>query len=160
MGLTEAEKGYIAGFLDGEGCITIVHSKSNPSGWLQVSFTNTNKSVLDWIQKRTQGKVYLLHKGKGNQKPSYILHTWALQAKNLLKQLLPHLQIKREVAELALQWQNTKTYGQQKQRTLTLHKGTFTTIPPHILKQRQHLETQIHTLNHRGTKPQQTFIKI
>jgi len=46
--LTAAEKGYIGGFLDGEGCITYCTS---PQGnvYARVCFYNTNKEIIDWI---------------------------------------------------------------------------------------------------------------
>ena len=49
--LTESERGYIAGFLDGEGSILLV--RHNDNGKIRcrpvVAFYNTNLEVLDWI---------------------------------------------------------------------------------------------------------------
>lgn len=160
MELSDLEKGYIAGFLDGEGCISIYHSKWQPSGWMQITFSNTNRETLEWIQKRTKGRIQIIHKAKGNYKAAYNLMLFARQAQELLKQLLPHLQSKHLQAEIAIQWQNTKTYAHKKERTITLVNGRFTLIPKHILQQRQQLEHQIHTLNHRGTTPYKPSIIV
>jgi len=57
---------YIAGFVDGEGFINIQkkspNSKSGSPYWLIVCIANTNKQVLDEIQKIIGGKV-LFHLG-------------------------------------------------------------------------------------------------
>ena len=49
--LTESEKGYIAGFLDGEGSILLTRHKDNGNIRCRpvVAFYNTNLEVLDWI---------------------------------------------------------------------------------------------------------------
>jgi intein-encoded DNA endonuclease-like protein len=49
LNLTDFQKGYIAGFIDGEGCITI--STFSNYSFLHLYLTNNNKQVLEKIRE-------------------------------------------------------------------------------------------------------------
>jgi intein/homing endonuclease len=52
--LSDAERAYIAGFFDGEGCVY-----RQPSGRYRIQISQNQREVLDWITKRLgYGKVY------------------------------------------------------------------------------------------------------
>ena len=97
---------YIAGFFDGEGYIHIGrrspggHSRSPYS--LTVSMSNTNKAVLDEVQKIAGGKV-LYYASKNIQCQShYRLTLYTRQALNFIKAIQPYLVVKRIQADLAI----------------------------------------------------------
>ena len=104
------QRAYIAGIVDGEGCITIikrnVKRKNGVFCFYQclVIVTNANKKMLDFITKLYGGWISTNHKLKGNQKISY---NWVCAGDNmrkLLNDILPYLIIKKEQAKLILQF--------------------------------------------------------
>src|SRR4051794_20740972 len=50
---SEADLGYIAGLVDGEGSITIIRRKSNNK--VCVSIVNTHRPVLEWLVETVGG---------------------------------------------------------------------------------------------------------
>jgi hypothetical protein len=93
------ELSYIAGFFDGEGCITLY---INPSGYpcVHVSMANNNKSILEWIKSTFEGSI----------RPTGVLvsgRCWALsfnhqQAIPFLEAIRPHIRRRRDKVDIAL----------------------------------------------------------
>lgn len=104
---------YIAGFVDGEGCITIIKTEARreqktPEYKPYVHIANTDKKVLELIQKEIGGrlnKVTSKQHTKNNQwKQSYCL-TWSNQkAFKVCKQLHKYLVTKRKDAEIVMEY--------------------------------------------------------
>jgi hypothetical protein len=111
--LTDGEKGYVAGFLDGEGCIGIgkrsVPTKHRPFRWVAFSsLCNTNRVALDYIQQLLK-RISRSHCNVKASKPSemrkhtlYTLTMSSMTLKPLLLEIKDHLIIKRRQAELLL----------------------------------------------------------
>lgn len=99
---------YIAGFFDGEGSIGI-HKSQGLYATLWVSISNTNREVIDYICYCLPSEVYAYPRSR-NGKIYRLCHTiqWNSQdAVNVLELILPHLIVKREIAEVALDfWYN------------------------------------------------------
>ncbi len=62
--MKDIDLAYIAGLVDGEGCIMITkenrlytEAKHGYRFWLQVKITNTNKAVLEWVKDLFGGSV-------------------------------------------------------------------------------------------------------
>ena len=94
--MTETEKSYIAGIIDGEGSIMLIKYHSNEFPSPCVSIASTTMELLEWV-KKTVGAGVIIH--KKNYKPeihkecySYILKFDA--AINLMKDIYPYLIIK------------------------------------------------------------------
>lgn len=103
--LSPTDAAYIAGFLDGEGCISIYRRKNSYAA--KVSFTNTYLPVIEHIGTLIGAGSY-----KSKSRASSVRHKVAYDmvvnsdfAANLLKQLLPYLIIKKEQARLAIDMQ-------------------------------------------------------
>lgn len=114
--LTEGEKGYIAGYLDGEGTITLLWKKSREGHGYSpmVLFTNTNQESMEWIRAKIGGNLIVFKKVRDNKKwrTLYTLRTGSvLHIQQLLKMLLPYLIIKRKHAELMLEFCNSRANG-------------------------------------------------
>ena len=100
--MTETEKSYIAGIIDGEGSIMLIKYHSNEFPSPCVSIASTTMELLEWV-KKTVGAGVIIH--KKNYKPeihkecySYILKFDA--AINLMKDIYPYLIIKVKRKEL------------------------------------------------------------
>lgn len=99
---------YMAGFFDGEGCVSAAIRKrrpaeadrKGPSYILTVSVYNTIKESAMPFQRRFGGSVLANHPER--TRPVW---RWQIQqqpAGEALRVLIPHLRIKREQAELAI----------------------------------------------------------
>jgi len=106
--LKEAEKGYIAGMIDGEGsiCLSLRKDKrhfNQITPTIQIS--NNNKEMLEWIQNKLEG-IGCIHKGKTN---CYIYEIWTpVIIEKLLYELLPYLLIKGDQAKVMLNFLKNK----------------------------------------------------
>lgn len=96
---------YIAGFFDGEGCISL-----SLSG-LRLIITNTDRSILEDIKFYFNGRGQITSKMRTVKdratKPCWQLIYWNKQAEKVLIILAPFLRQKEEQARLALQFQKT-----------------------------------------------------
>jgi hypothetical protein len=98
---------YFAGFFDGEGCITCY---SNRTGYYQIkaSCTNTKKEVIEQMQVLYGGGIHVMEKSPlSNSKMAW---QWAAGGKTLipfLQAVLPYLRLKKEQAEMALEFMTT-----------------------------------------------------
>jgi hypothetical protein len=106
--LTEIQKAYIAGFIDGEGCITVVKNKKilsrhGFSFQVRIIITNSNLEVLETIKNYIGiGSLRENLKWCGykkNWKPIHRLEISSLKGKDLLREILPYLIVKREIAK-------------------------------------------------------------
>lgn len=92
---------YLAGFIDGEGCIEFGHGGKS----VRVSVSQAYPEVLDWLVDLGWGRLF----------PGEVVYEsgvkrrfrWKVQAKGEVQQFLeeiePHLKLKKSQAQLALQ---------------------------------------------------------
>jgi len=107
--LTEAEKGYIAGILDGEGTIA-VHVRSGEGRKYKFGFgvqpyigvANTKPELIHWLHYKLGGRHY--SRSNNLVKRAYL---WQIsdiaRIYAILKQVMPYLILKRENAVLVLE---------------------------------------------------------
>ena len=132
--MQETDKAYLAGLLDGEGCIRIasayhtnVKKRVSPSVllstkkrnyWVQVLLGNSDVNVLKDIQEQWGGNLSLrssMRRGKpfGNM-------TWNKQkAVELLRHLKPYLRIKAIECQVALEFVSLLNPPEHRGRRLT-----------------------------------------
>lgn len=99
---------YMAGFIDGDGCITLVH-KNSKSLTPVVLIVNTNREIIvgfkfcfDELGIASYCNVEIL---KGNRKPVYKLSVQQLDSVHeLLTLLYPHLKVKQKQAAIVLSY--------------------------------------------------------
>lgn len=119
--LTESERGYIAGFFDGEGSVSFctVNERIYP----RVCFYNTNKAVIDWIAdvfeeitvKRTQDK----RRDSRHNLDNYAVYVKKTKdVKYVLECMLPYLKIKRLQALQTIEFLSWKLERMWQTRTL------------------------------------------
>lgn len=104
--MTETEKSYISGIIDGEGSIMLqrIHKNEHPSPC--VSIASTTLELLEWV-KDTIGKGRIISKKNYNIEKHKDCYSYVLRrndAIQLLKDIYPYLIIntKRKRAELII----------------------------------------------------------
>jgi len=94
MSWQETELAYLAGFVDGEGSITIF--RSGKRYHLRFDIFNTNEDVLRWIQVTFGGCVRrVTSRCKETWKPEFMWYVGQQQASDILSACLPYLKVKR-----------------------------------------------------------------
>lgn len=107
--MNEQEKwAYIAGLFDGEGSISM-NQVNRKYCTIQCSLriTNTNKQIIDWLSKTVpySFKTIQHHKSRPNARDAWHFEIHKQKAiKKFLEKLLPYLKIKKQQAELAIEW--------------------------------------------------------
>ena len=109
---------YIAGFIDGEGCVSAYVYGDRLDGrahfFTRITVSNTNKDVLDFCREVLGcGKVTLVKRARvGNEKDGYVLRICKRsEVKMALSILKPYLVVKRDVADLVLKLIESKPYA-------------------------------------------------
>ncbi len=97
---------YIAGFVDGEGCLTLTVGNR---GLYRPRFViaNTNLKVLEDIRQyfSLTAKIQIKHRRKPNHKTIYHLESQNIEQCRLIATLLePYLRIKKEQAQIIMQY--------------------------------------------------------
>lgn len=108
LNLSESEKGYLAGIIDGEGTIKV---KRALKSWYApfVSVTNTDQTLMDYLQQllgvKGYGHTYHEHRKIPNHKTKYVYNIASVQGvKQILMQIIPLLIIKKKQAKLVLEF--------------------------------------------------------
>ncbi len=141
--LTETERAYLAGILDGEGCVSVAtRLKKYLTPIVQV--TNTRLELLDWLHVRYGGSVLARPDKRQTRKPSYAWVVCGQKALHVLRDARPYLLLKTQQADLVLALPRQST----KQRdALGRIKGC---IGPAEIAANVKLIGQIRALNQRG----------
>jgi hypothetical protein len=107
--MTEAELGYAAGILDGEGCISGTGSPDKRMVYVRVSVQQKHPEVVDWLYARFGG-MKTERPDRENVLGFSGGYVWQLdnrQVFRFLELVLPHLVLKQRQAELALAFEAT-----------------------------------------------------
>ena len=134
---------YIAGIVDGEGCITATtissNSKHDPTRRchvLSLAISNTNEALVNWLLESIPGtRVRVTEKTKG-RKIGYVIKMSGQNATSLLVSLLPYLVAKREQAKLAIVFGSTIGHSRP--------------VPDNVLDAREIIMGRLHRLNAHG----------
>lgn len=112
--LDNTDLSYIAGFFDGEGCIS---STVTIQGYfiLNVSITNTNKDVLVWIQSIVGGTLHSTNDKRKTSKKCYWLRFSVNEGPKLVNSLIAFSKVKTEQLKLASLFYVMKQYKHQKE---------------------------------------------
>lgn len=101
--LTDLDLAYMAGFVDGEGCISVAtRLQIYLTPTVQVS--NTNQAILEWFYTNYGGNIDVR---KDNRPTRKQCNTWRVagdKARRFLTDVLPFLRIKKPLAVLALSY--------------------------------------------------------
>lgn len=145
--VTETEIAYLAGILDGEGCLTIELRKG--TGKYEgrrytrplVHVVNTDLGLLAWIQERFGGRINPQPVGKASEraKPCYRLTWHNATAVDLVRVVQPYLVIKGRQADALIRFSATGNWIGR-------------TIPDEVYDERQALLDEVRDLNRKGVR--------
>ena len=100
--LTEVDKAYLAGMIDGEGCISIAvcHKKGRNYFRLILGIYNNDQDLIDWISDTLESiaRTSYVHK----RSRTFRWEASGSQAQVVLREMKPYLKVKKQQAELAL----------------------------------------------------------
>jgi hypothetical protein len=115
--LTIAQASYIAGFIDGDGTISITQQGDRSKSSYSITFRvgNTNKNVLKWLKKTTGlGKITKMYTSNNWDRPNIKqMYNWTVyptEIRVLLPQVLPYLIVKKERGEIMNEWLQKSSY--------------------------------------------------
>jgi len=142
-------RNWLAGFIDGEGCITATYNKyllNNyyPSITPHFILGNTDKKIMYYLGNLFQIKI----KEKQRFKKHKILYEMRCESKkavNILKLVYPYLRLKKKQAKLCLELYKTINYFRK-----TNKKGQFKKLDKRTFKKRVLLYKKLRKLNKRG----------
>lgn len=146
----------MAGFLDGEGLVTIVRQirkdRPSPAYRAYVSICNTDREVLSIFPKVYGGRVYQMHEKRRDLmgKKWADAFTWYCpmsSTKQLLLDLLPYLRLKNRQANLVLEFiDNKKAFARGKRKG----RGGSSPLTEEEIMFRERLRRQVRLLNRKG----------
>jgi hypothetical protein len=96
---------YVAGIIDGEGCISLTRSKNEKGIQVHVQIDHTNEWLLQWLKFAFGGVVTLRHDKREEIKGWKSMYCWRLrtaEALEFLKLIYPYLRLKKVQAEIAI----------------------------------------------------------
>ncbi len=116
--ISEMDAAYIAGFFDGEGCLTMRRSNRHARGKtgsgvvsvhyrLALDFANKHIGVLKWIQERVGGAIYAKHGPAKNEKwaPAFALVLWnKADICTVLRSIQPFVKVKVDQVAIGLEF--------------------------------------------------------
>lgn len=137
---------YIAGVLDADGSFSILRKRrpglANGHDYraaVQLSWIETPRTlaVLEHLRDRYGGRI-----AREERATNTIIrwHIWSRKTEPLLRDVLPHLQLKREQAECLLQ------------HLELVHPGNRRPCPPEVWAERARLSERVRTLNAEGKR--------
>ena len=104
MDISEVDKSYLAGIIDGEGCISVSKNPRNGRNYyrLILDITTTSNELNQWLEDKFGGIVRTTYARNKNRTD---MQGWTVsgnQCQDILRLTLPYLIIKKHQAELAL----------------------------------------------------------
>ena len=145
--ISETDKAYIAGIIDGEGCISITRAKRTNGEYAyqeSMSMAMTNEEAIRTISNIFGGQ-YFCYQYNTKNKPEYFYKVQSGVLENILQSILPYLKVKKEQAKLALEVRQLRV----QRNTITQRKDYYT---PEFQQALQTLFDKCRVLNQRGAR--------
>ena len=126
--LTKAQKAYLAGIIDGEGSVSIIHERPHSPGdrerfRLAVTVGSTSHALFEWLAHCLRAPYWRRPENPKAHRPSWLIALHGNVAALLLLAVQPYIIIKRPHIQLALQFQRlVNTSGYSDERTAQLQK--------------------------------------
>jgi len=147
--VTDAEIGWVAGIVDGEGCILIENATSRfrgrdyPGLRLCLRVGNTDPRLILKLEALFGGGHVRRMPGRNRRRALFTWNVSSRRAADVVRLIFPHLVIKREQAELALAFAKTLR-----------PRGGRGRLSAQTVEQRQWLRRQLMTLHQKAPEIQ------
>ena len=153
MELSEVQWGYVAGYIDADGCITLVQRKERNCKGLRgvVQVAGTVKESIRWFHKVFGGSFCVIRPQKQHYRKRY---QWSFTSPKgieyLLKGIVPLLKVKKQQADLLLKWLSIRRSRKGVKGRSRGSDGRFVFVPPP--QEELDILNQIQELNRHGRK--------
>jgi hypothetical protein len=146
-GVTEEEKAYLAGLIDGEGTVTLVRHHRGQYPQPRLAIANNSRMLLEWVKDRLGfGVIVSRSRRKESHHYSFVWQTQcAGPVLRTLRQVEPFLILKKRHARLLL----------DEYKGCTPRNGKYT---PEMLETKKELVEEIRRLN-AETRSQSSMIR-
>ena len=138
------ELAYLAGLIDGEGCICVFPSRGKTNGKIYprgrpiINIANTHEGVLRWVERVAGGRVYQRKELQSGWRPVCVWESGWQHARMVLEACAPYLIIKRRQADLFIEF------------CKTCRRNGSGGVPETILSRRDQIIEEMAALNRRG----------
>lgn len=152
--LSDTDKAWMAGFLDGEGCLTISKqvrkNRPSPAYRAAISVSNTDRRILQPFSKEYGGSIYNVHERRKDKRGL----NWAdafdwccpmSSSKRILSDLRPYLRLKSAQADIITDFIEKKF----PRKSLGVGKGS-SPLSGEEIAYRERLRVSVHSLNKKG----------
>ena len=147
---------YLAGFVDGEGYLGLARIRRDhrsPEYCLRLSVYNTNRRILEDIQRTTGGTMSVIDQRQAGWKVSYALIWTNAAAARLIRKIKPFLVVKSEQSRALLAFDR----GIQAGHRLRDKAGRLLPLTPRDVRSRQAFYDRLKRMNRRGPESQRNF---
>lgn len=147
---------YAAGFFDGEGNVTILPHSNNNSFLFCAQIANTNKNIIDLLQKQFGGSVGVRKRRHKKWKDCYVLYLAAKKAAIFLYTIRDFVIVKKPQVELALQfWEFTRQPKTERCELISIVRtngvpAKHFRLKPEIIRRENEFRGRLSILNRRG----------
>lgn len=105
--MKEVDKAWLAGFIDGEGCVNLMKKAIHNRHYyvVRIQITQTHEDVLKHVAEITGvNRIVKMPRYQKNHADAFKWDADMKDAHRILTDILPYLHRKKEVAELALEF--------------------------------------------------------
>lgn len=143
---TKTDWAYLAGLIDGEGCLTIDsgtygHS-ANPTYTLRLIISMTDLDVGNWLVKKFGGAMWHHDARVGGRKRYFIWKVTNWKVRRVLDNTYKFLIVKKKRAQIAYRWLGLKRFTRKNYKS-----GRFSPMPVRTLNARAKCKREIAALN-------------
>lgn len=141
--LTEAERGYVAGIFDGEGCL-FIGKRTNGRYYPMLSVSNTQPEMLSFLKDKLGGEILYNkdRKRKCNKRRNcFLWYAKIYTIEKILLEIINYLVIKKDQAHILLDFVRTFPH---------INSKKYFEVPQDIINKRERLFLQMYKVQHRN----------
>lgn len=106
--MRENERAYVAGLIDGEGCIHVEKTKGTYRPRVTVGMSEVALPLLSSMKAEWGGTLYLLRPATDKWAAAWTWYLSGPKAKAILLEIRPFLRLKREQADIAIRMEEVR----------------------------------------------------
>ena len=97
---------YLAGIIDGEGCIMVAAGTGrwHKQHQLRVTVSGTSLDLMLYLHKKFGARLTRVKRYSEKWKPGFASMWYSNNAKQIVEMVYPYLRVKKRQAEVALRW--------------------------------------------------------